>query len=279
MPEFPEIATRTREMKTALVGKRIAEIEVLQPKCLNIPAEDFAMALKGARILDATQRGKWIVTETSQGWLLLNLGMGGEILLVTRSSMPEKYRLAFDFDDQTCLAVNFWWFGYAHYAAPFELDGHAMTARLGPNAYGLTADDLRRLFKGQRQQIKSFLLNQSQVAGIGNAYIHDILFLARLHPLRKINTLADCEVEALAKAIEAGLKPSLDQGGAFYEVNLYGQKGGFSFDQILVGYREGEPCPACSTPIVKIKTGSTSGFICPQCQPETAPFQDPIQTG
>ena len=202
-----------------------------------------------------------------QGWLLLNLGMGGEILLLNRSSLPEKYRLIFDFDDETCLAVNFWWFGYAHYVPIDQLGTHAMTAKLGPNAIDLDGAALKKLFKGQRTRLKAFMLDQTKMAGIGNAYIHDILFLAGLHPLRTIDSLKEDEIEKLAKGIRGGLQPSLDKGGAFYEVDLHGKKGGFSMDDILIGYKENQPCPTCVTPIQKIKTGGTSSFICPTCQP------------
>lgn len=267
MPELPEITARACQMQALLVGKTITAVEVLQPKCLNVPEETFCQALAGARLLEVTARGKWILVETTQGWLLLSLGMGGEILLVTRDTLPEKYRLVFDFDDRTCLSVNFWWFGYAHYAAPGELDSHAMTAKLGPNALNVTADDLKAMFAGRRGRIKSFLLDQSRLAGIGNAYVHDILFLARLHPLRTVDTLTEAEVEGLVQAIHDGLQPSVDRGGAFYEVDLFGQKGGFTGDDILIGYKEGEACPSCGTTIEKIKTGSTTSFICPSCQP------------
>jgi formamidopyrimidine-DNA glycosylase len=267
MPELPEIKARAREMKQALLGKTITHIEVLQPKCLNVPPETFNKALTGAQWLDVTHHGKWLFVKTSQGWLLFNLGMGGEILLVTHDTLPEKYRLIFDFADDTCLAVNFWWFGYAHFVAPDELDSHDLTAKLGPNASELTVDDLQTMLNGRRGRIKSFLLNQARIAGIGNFYIHDILFLARLHPLRQINTLSDAEIDALARAIHDGLQPAIDKGGAFYELNLYGGKGDFTMDDILVGYKEDQPCPVCSTPIEKIKTGSTSSFICPSCQP------------
>lgn len=265
MPELPEIAVRAHEMKRELVGKTISAIEVLQPKCLNLPPEEFSAALAGARLLNVTQRGKWLLVETTHGWLLLNQGMGGELLLVTRGTLPEKYRLIFDFDDDTCLAVNFWWFGYAHYVPSGELESHTMTARLGPDALDVSANDLRESLQGRRVRIKSYLLDQSQIAGIGNFYIHDILFQARLHPLRKANTLTDADIDALAAAIRTSLQTSIEKGGASYEVNLYGQKGGFTLDNILVGYREGQPCPVCGAGIEK--TGSTSSFICPHCQP------------
>jgi len=207
------------------------------------------------------------VIDTTQGWLLFNLGMGGELLLVTRSTLPEKRRLVFDFNDGTCLAVNFWWFGYAHYAPLDQLNAHPMLARLGPNALDLSFEQFQSLLAGQRSSVKSFLLDQSRIAGIGNAYIHDILFLAHLHPLRSLTSLTSQEVYNLDHAIHQGLEPSLQKGGAFYATNLLGQKGGFVFEDILIGYREGHLCPVCGTQIQKIKTGSTSSFICPACQP------------
>ena len=253
-------------MNADLHGKRIEYIEVFQPKCLNVSASNFIASLTGAEFTGTTFHGKWLMTETNQGWFLLNLGMGGEILLVTRQTLPEKRRLIFDFTDGSALSINFWWFGYAHYMSADRLSEHKMTAMLGPNAIDLDFDELGALIKGQRTRLKAFLLDQSKIAGIGNAYIHDILFLARLHPLRPLPTLSEEEINRLYHAIHAGLQPSIDKGGAFYEVNLYGQKGGFVLEDIIIGYKEGQPCPACSTTIQKIKTGTNSSYICPACQ-------------
>jgi len=266
MPELPEIYVLASQMNEALEGKTISGIEVVQPKSLNIPPEQFGQALTGARILGANYRGKWVMVETTQGWLMLGLGMGGEILLVTRQSLPEKYRLVFDFNDSTCLAVNFWWFGYAHYAARDELTKHKMTAKLGPNALTITRESLRDLIAKRRGGVKAFILDQSKIAGIGNVYAHDILFEARLHPLRNLDSLSEGEIERLADAIVARLQRSIDKGGFAYEVDLYGEKGGFGMDDLIVGYKEGQPCPVCGTIIEKIKTGSTSSFICPNEQ-------------
>ena len=266
MPELPEIASRAAQMKAELAGRTIETVEVLQPKCINLPEDGFASALSGATILDVTCRGKWLFVETTKGWLLLNLGMGGEVLLVTRATLPEKRRLVLDFADGSSVSINFWWFGYAHFVPAGELPTHAMTARLGPNALDVTLDQLRAKAKGQRKRVKVFLLDQSEIAGIGNAYVHDILFLARLHPMQPLNTLTGAEIEALWKGIRDGLLPSIDKGGAFYEVDLHGHKGGFDMQHILVGYKERQPCPRCGAPIEKIKTGSTSSFICPRCQ-------------
>lgn len=265
MPELPEIAVFARDMQKHLIGRTIRAVEVLQPKCLNMPEEEFQSALAGARILAVTPHGKWLQLQTTSGWLLLNLGMGGELLLTDRDHLPEKYRLIFDFADGQCLAVNFWWFGSVHYVS--DLADHPQVSTLGRDFMSLTLDDFRGLLHGRRGGIKAFLLDQKQMAGIGNVYVQDPLFKAGLHPLRTIDTLSDEEIEALYDAIRETLQESIDHGGAAYELNLYGEKGGWDSSFLLVAYREGEPCPNCGTAVEKIKTGSTHTHICPNCQP------------
>jgi formamidopyrimidine-DNA glycosylase len=283
MPELPEIRILAGQMQRELVGQTIADIEVLQPKCLNLPEDKFRTALMGAQIRSVAPHGKWLKVETSQGWLLLNLGMGGEILLTDRAHLPEKYRLVFDLADgaaeclaggglklptdvrRQALAVNFWWFGYAHHTA--DLAEHEMTARLGPDFLSLSLAEFRALLRGRRGGIKSFLLNQGHLAGIGNVYVQDPLFLAGIHPLRRINTLSGKEIEALWSALGDTLQESIDHGGSHWEQDLYGQHGGWGNRFFRVAYREGASCPTCGTVVLKIKTGSTHTHICPACQP------------
>ncbi len=266
MPELPEIASRAKEMQEYLTGKQITSVKIVQPKCLNIAPEDFQKSVSGAQIRSTTNRGKWILTELDKGCLLFNLGMGGEILLIKDNNLPRKYRLVINFLDGDQLAVNFWWFGFVHYCSREGINEHPQVSKLGRNALNVTVDDLSMLIGHRKTAIKTILLDQTCIAGIGNAYIHDILFLAHLHPLRPANSLNLEEQTGLIEAIHRGLEPSLNKGGAFYELNLFGQKGGFQFEDILVGYREGQPCPVCKTPIVKIKTGSTSSYLCKTCQ-------------
>ena len=264
MPELPEIVTLARDMQKELAGRTIAAIEILQPKCLNLPEDKFVSAVQGARILHVTSHGKWLEAKLDQGWLLLNLGMGGEILLTDRGHLPEKHRLILDLDDGACLAINFWWFGSVHYVK--ALAEHKQVASLGPDFMSLTLDDFHGLLHGRRGGIKSFLLNQKRVAGIGNVYGQDPLFKAGIHPLRTINTLTGNEIEALWQATRETLQQSIDLGGSHWEQNLYGEHGRWDSSYFLVAYREGEACPACGASVEKIKTGSTSTHICPSCQ-------------
>jgi formamidopyrimidine-DNA glycosylase len=241
MPELPEIANRAREMQDHLTGRIISEVEVIQPKCLNEPPDAFRGHISGAMIRSTIHRGKWILPELDRGWLLFNLGMGGELLLVDRANLPVKYRLVFDFADGDCLSVNFWWFGYSHFCSPDGIKNHPQVSKLGKNALEVTTEDLAVVFGHRKTAIKRLLLDQTCIAGIGNAYIHDILFLARLHPLCSANNLSAKERDDLIDAIHRGLEPSLAKGGAFYELDLLGQNGGFQIQDILVGYREGQP--------------------------------------
>ncbi len=264
MPELPEIAVLAGDMQKELPGRVIGGVEVMQPKCLNLPEEEFRAALVGAEIQGVTSHGKWLQVETGRGWLLLNLGMGGEILLTSRDRLPEKHRLIFDFEGDTSLVVNFWWFGYAHFVE--DLSDHPMVSQLGPDFMSLTLDEFRELLRGRRGGIKSFLLNQKRVAGIGNVYGQDPLFKAGIHPLRSINSLSEEEIEALWRALRETLQESIDLGGSQWEQNLYGEHGRWDSRHFLVAYREGKPCPTCGTPVEKIKTGSTSTHICASCQ-------------
>jgi formamidopyrimidine-DNA glycosylase len=267
MPELPEIFCRAREMSEHLKGRTIASIEVKQPKCLNVSVDAFVSALRGAQIGATRYHGKWLITQTSRGNLLINLGMGGELLLVEQDGLPEKWRVRFDFEDSQAFCVNFWWFGNVHHVEPGRLGGHAMTAKLGPNALDVTASEFSELLAGRRGRIKAFLLDQSKIAGIGNAYVHDILFRAKLHPLRAIQTLSTSDVDQLHAGIHEEFQRSIAKGAAQYELDLLGKRGGFGAADLLVGYREGESCPECGTRIEKLKTGSTTSYLCPQCQP------------
>ena len=268
MPEIPEIASRAKEIKRHLVGKVISGVELLQPKCLNVTIAQFSEGLIGATILDSFHQGKWIQMKTTSGWLLLNLGMGGDMLLTDRDHLPEKYVAIFDFSDGSCFTIRFWWFGYIHFCLPDYLKDHPMTSKLGPNILDISEVQFSSLLREQKGKIKTLLLDQKIFAGIGNAYIHDILFLAKLHPNRTVKSLQDYEISRLYQACLDGLIPSLEKGGAFYEKDIFGKNGGFTQDMILIGYCEGSPCPVCKNPILKIKTGSTSSFVCAHCQPE-----------
>ncbi|CAJ35743.1 Fpg/Nei family DNA glycosylase [Methanocella arvoryzae] len=268
MPELPEIYNLAMQMNKELQGKTIADIEIVQEKCLNVNSAEFRDLLTGKRIGETRSRGKWIFTAAGEDrTLLLNLGMGGDVLYHRPGSEPEgKYKLKFTYTDASALSINFWWFGYVHIVKNNELKSHKMTSALGisPIEPEFTFDCFKKLLSGKRCSLKTLLLDQKIIAGIGNVYAQDILFTARLHPDRKVRQLSDDEIERLFKSIIGNLHNAAAHGGLKFEKDLYGHNG--SIDSFLVGYKEGQPCPVCNTTIEKIKTGSTASYICPKCQ-------------
>lgn len=271
MPEMPEILHLAGQMNREFRDKTIKDVYVIQEKCINMPADNFIGILSGKRVDQITSRGKWVFMKLEQGiWLFLNLGMGGNVILHENdSALPDKYQLRMDFTDGRVLTIGFWWFGYVHAVNDRELGDHKMTAKLGLTPISdtdFTPEHFMRIIEGRKGTVKGFLLNQENIAGIGNVYVQDILFRANIHPNRKLQTLTDPEKSLLYKSIMETLAEAVELGGLAYERDLYNQPGGFR--DFLVGYREGQPCPACRTTIQKIKTGSTASFVCPNCQRE-----------
>ena len=257
-------------MNREIVVKEIAGVDVLQHKNLNMPVEKFVKTIVGRRIISVGARGKWLILEL-QGmqFLLINLGMGGDILHFNPgAAMPEAYKFRLRFNDGSGFTINFWWFGYIHLVDSEGLKKHKMVGELGLSLLeeGFTLEHLRGLLKGRKGNVKAFLIDQRNMAGIGNVYAQDILFKAKLHPNRKINTLTEREMQDLHASMREVLAKSVEKGGLAYEKDFYGKNGRFAGEDFLVGYKEGKPCPICSTTIKKIKTGSTSTYICPKCQ-------------
>ncbi|MBI9048570.1 MAG: hypothetical protein JEZ00_04070 [Anaerolineaceae bacterium] len=191
MPEYPEIINRSKEMQQALLGLRIEHIIVLQDKCLNIPVETLIEQVLGQTFQSFSSHGKWIIADLSKDTLLINLGMGGEILHIDKlAELPEKHRIILRLSDQSSLVINFWWFGYFHFVYGKDLSSHKMIASLGQDVMQIPLDDFHGLVSRSKQRVKTLLLDQKKIAGIGNFYIHDILFKAGIHPLTPANQLS-----------------------------------------------------------------------------------------
>ncbi|UTB32659.1 MAG: formamidopyrimidine-DNA glycosylase [Methanobacterium sp. ERen5] len=269
MAELPEIMILTRQISHKLEGKEFESVEIIQEKSLNMEKTDFIENILSKKVICAYNRGKWIFLELSgDSNLLLNLGMGADILFHNAGKeWPDKYQCRFQFNDQSGFSCKFWWFGHVEFVPNEDLNQHKPTKdiAISPLDTNFTEEHFTNLIKG-RSQIKNLILNQKKIGGIGNVYIHDILFKAKIHPQRLANSLTSQEINDIYRIMVENLKNALDKGGLAYEMDFYGVKEGYTIDDFLVAYKEGEPCPVCSAIIEKIKTGSTSSYICPQCQ-------------
>ena len=268
MPELPEIYNLAKQLNRVLRGKSVTEVDVRQEKCLNKPYKQLCRQLMQGKITSVSSKGKWIKIRFERDiYALMNLGMGADVLFHKhQEELPEKYVIRLKFNDDSSVTIRFWWFGHFHAVDENELHAHRYSS-LGVDAFDkkrFTLEEFLELLRNRTGAVKSLLLNQRHIAGIGNAYIHDILFSARLHPKRKILDMSLNEKKRLFDVIGQSLTEAIKCRGLAYERDIYGRRG--RIESFQVGYAEGKPCPKCKTKIQKIKTGGTSSYICPTCQ-------------
>ena len=269
MAELPELTILERQMNESLSGRTIKLVEALQEKCLNVPVDVFIQSVTGRHIEKVTRQGKWLFMHLDKDkFILLNLGMGADLFHYSPGAeLPSKYQLRMEFDDGSGFTCRFWWFGHIRLLTADELSEHKDTAKFGPSPMEITTEQFLSIAADYpKKNVKSLILDQDKLSGIGNAYAHDILWKAKLHPQRKIGTLSVNELEGYHKAIKDIVTRAIELTGL--EPDFYGKGGNMkTFEKLFImGYKDGKPCPDCGTTIEKIKTGSTQTFICPKCQ-------------
>jgi formamidopyrimidine-DNA glycosylase len=269
MAELPELAILAGQMHGALGGGTIRLIEARQEKCLNVPPALAHGLLPGRRVAGVTRRGKWLYIHLEPAYyLLINPGMGADIwYYAPGGELPEKYQFRLDLTSGAGFTCRFWWFGHIHLLAPDELARHKETAKLGPSPVEIDGREFAAIARRYpRSPVKSLLLDQEKLSGIGNAYAHDILWQAGLHPLRKLGSLDEEELNRYHQSIGVIVNRAIGLGGV--EADFYRTGGNLNNweEFMLIGYKAGKPCPVCGSPIECIKTGATKTYVCPGCQ-------------
>lgn len=261
MSELPEVAVLADQLKV-LEETKIISVKIYQPKCLNITPELFTTTLVGSSFKEFKYKGKWLIMISDNYSLYLNYGMGADIIYSNREN-TNKQHLLIKFENGYFFTIR------VHFVAKFDLifKGESHKSYFdGENANEISVEYFLKLAKGSRASVKSFILNQKNISGIGNFYQHDILFLSNTHPQTKISKLSTEQLTNLHTYIAKILNKSISLKGDAYYLDLYGIQGGFSKEYFLVAYKVNQPCPVCSTLIKKIKTGSSTSYICPTCQ-------------
>ncbi len=263
MPELPEVETIARELKPFLEGKRIAKVEILKPELtVGISPE----VLEGKTINRVRRRGKYLILDLSDGsGLLFHLRLTGRLYL---NPGPEvnpgllihtEDRLTLSFHDPRKLGRAYW------HPAPDEFLGF-----LGPEPLdeGFTPQELRQILSGRKAAVKAVLLDQRSLAGIGNIYADEALFLAGINPRRPASTLSPEEGERLYQAIQEVLVEGIERHGTTFSAyrDAFGRRGENQLS-LRVFRRTGKPCPRCGTPIERIRVAGRSSHYCPKCQP------------
>ncbi|HHY81989.1 MAG TPA: Fpg/Nei family DNA glycosylase [Clostridiales bacterium] len=174
---------------------------MLQEKCANVSFYEFQKRVKDASIKDVKNRGKWIITSLDNGEnVLLSLGMDADVMYFeNEEDQADKYQVKVTFNDGSGYTARFLWFGKFLLVSDDELASEPNTKAIAIDPFDerFTLDYFSSLLKGKKTQIKAFLMNQKNIGGIGNMYMHDILFKARLHPQKKISDMEGDEIELL----------------------------------------------------------------------------------
>src|SRR4051794_12487749 len=271
MPELPEVETIRRQLDPEITGRRIVAAEVLDERWTRPdPPANVERAISGRAIERVERRGKYLLLRLEgDRTLAMHLRMTGNLLLEDGSVGPPYLRAQLRLDDgRRLLFTDTRRFGHAIALRDHEVDEY-FAARLGvePLSESLTAAELCRLAAGRRAPLKSFLLNQLGVAGIGNIYADEALHRAELHPLSPAGSMKPDDCERLRVGIVGALEAGLANGGASIDdyLDTRGEQGAMQ-DEFLVHMREGKPCPRCGAEIKRIVVAGRSTYFCPNCQ-------------
>ena len=275
MPELPEVETIRRQLEPHLRGRRVAALEVLDPRwCEPAAPAEVGAAVAERRVERLSRRGKYLDLELEdEVHLVMHLRMTGNLLVVpaaedTADRPHLRARLVLD-SRERILFVDVRRFGTGIVLLGDEVRDAYFGERLGvePLDPEFTAEALRAQAKGRTAPVKAFLLSQERVAGVGNIYADEALFRARIHPLRPVGSLKRDQIEALRDAVVESLEAGIDAKGASIDDyrHVDGARGSFQ-DRFLVHLREGKPCPRCGSAIVKMRAAGRGTYVCETCQ-------------
>jgi formamidopyrimidine-DNA glycosylase len=269
MPELPEVETIRRQLAPAVEGRELEEMEVLDPRwCEPAPPVEVADAVRGRRIERLDRRGKYLIWELAGDvHLVMHLRMTGN-LLYTGEARYARVRLRLS-DGGTVLFCDQRRFGTGIVLLGGDAREDYFGARLGvePLSTDFTAEHLREIARGRAAPAKAFLLNQERIAGVGNIYADEALFIARVHPQRPIGTLKPKQFEELHAAVVKVLNDGIDARGATIDDFRHADGASGSFqDRFLIHLREGKPCVRCGTAVVKMRAAGRGTYVCPRCQ-------------
>lgn len=303
MPELPEVETIKNDLKKAILGKKIAGVEVRDKKAVKSKLPDFLKVLKGNEFKDISRTGKLLVFEfKNKKYLLIHLKMTGQLVYVKttkphptpflhkergpnkrrggvitgRHPFPEaadhptKFtRAIFKFTDESELYFNdMRRFGYLKIADGDELKKIKGEYGIDPLGRDFKYKSFRNIFLSKKIGVKQVLMNQKLIAGIGNIYADEILFAARIRPTRPANSLKDGEIKKIFFVIPPILKKAIKYRGTSFSdyVDGRGEKGNFTSFLKIYGKKAGEKCSVCGGPVKAVKIGGRTAKFCPKCQ-------------
>lgn len=271
MPELPEVETIVRELRKQAIGEKIDRVMLRMPQILRCPKDEFTKYIEGRIIRKVNRRGKFIILELSQGWsLVIHLKMTGQLSWIPRTQKPQKHtHVVFHFT-QSPFQLRYCdirRFGYLLLLKTDCMQNVLPFRDLGPEPLEIEESTFVELFSKRKGRIKSLLLNQNFLAGLGNIYADESLWRARIHPSIQANRISTRKRRRLHVAMRAVLTEAIAHKGSSVDNfrDTSGRPGQHQFYLRAYG-REGKPCFNCGGAIRRIVIGGRSSFFCPRCQ-------------
>lgn len=268
MPELPEVETTRRGIEPAINLQTIASVSVRNAKLRWPVNPDLAQRLVGQQVKSVHRRAKYLIIQLERGILLIHLGMSGHLRVLKPAPAPEKHdHVDITFGNGVVLRYN----DPRRFGAVLwhPENQHPLLEKLGPEplSEAFSVDQLYTLSRRSSQPIKTFIMDQQIVVGVGNIYACEALFKARINPKRTANKVSKARYEKLVVAIKETLAKAIEQGGTtLRDFKQAEGKPGYFAQQLTTYGRAGQPCNHCGSTIKTIKQAQRSTFYCPQCQ-------------
>ncbi|MDD4923584.1 MAG: DNA-formamidopyrimidine glycosylase [Dehalococcoidales bacterium] len=269
MPELPEVETIKNDLEPHVTGRKIKSVTLLWERTLQQPSkEEFERIIKNQKITGMDRRGKYLIFNLESGYkLIMHMRMSGSLML-GHDNPPPHTRTVIHLDNDTEI-----YFNDPRKFGKIQLvkDCQCVLGKLGvePLSDEFTILALTEILSKRKSPVKSVLLDQCLIAGIGNMYADEALFASKIHPTRHTDSLTGEEIEALHRAIQDVLRLGIKNKGASV-TNYFRPDGetGTAHKQFKVAHCKDKPCPVCRTPLERIRVHQRGTYFCPNCQKE-----------
>lgn len=271
MPEIAEVETVRNTLKRQILNKKIKSVNIYYSKMIESDINSFEHDLIGKSFIDIKRRGKWLIFETEDRYLLSHLRMEGKFFLKNINEPKGKHEhVTIIFQDDTTLRYeDTRKFGRMNLIKKEELENTESIKKQGlePGDKNLTSTYLLEKFKNKRLPIKSVLLDQTIISGLGNIYVNEVMFYAKINPLREAKSITESECELICNGSDEIIREAIKMGGTTIKsyTSSLGVTGRFQAN-LKVHKKEGDPCTICGNPIKNIKIGGRSTYFCEHCQ-------------
>lgn len=269
---MPEVETVRRGLNSQVKGKKITNVEIRYPDLITGDVSQFIEFVTGATITDVGRRAKFLLIHLNNGYTIIShLRMEGRYRISTDPSAIDKHSHAiFTLDNgQKMIYNDVRKFGRMQLWNTDDLDNNKSLQKLGPEPLSktFTFAVLKPRIMRHHKDIKTVLLDQSVMSGLGNIYVDEVLWRAKIHPQTPANHLSDTDIQNIIELSNQEMKRAIEAGGSTIRsyIDATGHKGNMQ-NSLMVYGKEGTPCPRCGTNIVKIKVGGRGTHFCPTCQ-------------